>query len=243
MGWIQHGTIWRVGIAAVVVGAIWWTLSMPAAIPDTHSPTGASSSAEVNDWTSVGHTFQMDRGGLYRIDIPLATLKATSTMDVQFYIREHARGPNLRSLRVALTGIPEGKALDYYNSRWQDLPWVSFEFEPLYGYAGKQLYFNVEGKEIQKANTVQALFAYPNGYARGEAYTAEKPAGANMVFRTYTRGTILDLLNLTFPLLAKDRPGFLGLQWVYQALAAAGLALVVVLIGAIFSPPLPKNRH
>lgn len=243
MGWAHRATIWRIGFAAVVIAAAWLALSIPVAVPDTHSPTGASSSAEVNDWTSVGHTFRTDRDGLYRIDVPLTTLKATDSMDVQFYIREHARGPNLRTVRLSLTQMAEGKALDYYKSRWRDLPWVSFEFEPLYGHAGKQLYFNIEGKEIQKANTVQALFAYPNGYDRGEAHTAEKPAGANMVFRTFTRGTVLDLVSATFPMLAKGKPGFLGLQSVYQGITVFALILVVMLLTAVLLPKAHEDHQ
>lgn len=216
--------------AALLVLAAWTAASLPVPIPDTHTGTGASAVGEVNDWTSVGHAFRMDRDGLHRIDVALTTVKASSEIQLQFYVREEPRGPNLRTLRVSLDKIPEGKALDRYSTRWQDLPWVSFEFEPLYGYAGKQLYFNIEGKDIPKANTVQALFAYPNGYQRGEAHTAEKPAGANMVFRTYALGTIPNLLGATFPMLADGKPGFLGAEWVYRLAGAAALGSATLLV-------------
>lgn len=220
-------------MAVVILAAFLVVFSKEVAVPDTHTKTGASATAEVNDWVSVGHSFYTDRDGLCRVDVAMSTLKATNASNVQFYIRGEPRGPNLRSVRVSLPDIPEGKALDLYHTRFQDLPWVSFEFEPLYGYAGKELYFNVEGKEIDRPNTVQALFAYPNGYGRGEAYTSEKPAGASMIFRTYTRGTLSDLLGMTFPLLAKDKPSFLGLEWVYRGLATAVLALVALLFATL----------
>ncbi|GEM_PF-1894804 len=202
-------------------------LSVP--VPDTHSPSGAAAYSEINDWTSVGHTFRTDRDGLRRIEVPLTTLKATEVADVQFYVREEPRGANLRTVKKRLTELSEGKILDYYGTRWQDLPWVVFEFEPLYGYAGKELYFNIEGKDIPKANTVQTLFAYPNGYRRGEAYQAESPAGAGMVFRTYATGSISDALSMSFPLLASGRQGFLASESVYQAIAVAATTLLVAL--------------
>ncbi|MHB1032972.1 MAG: hypothetical protein ACYC0X_34960, partial [Pirellulaceae bacterium] len=227
-------TFW---VAAMAAGfaALWGALQVPVPIPDTHTRTGASSTAEVNDWVSAGSSFLTDRDGLYRIDVALSTLKRTNTMNVQFHVREEVKGPNLRTLRVPLDRLPEGKALDLYNTRWQDLPWLSFEFEPLYGHAGKPLYFNIEGKEIDRPNTVQVLFAYPNSYDRGEAHKSEDPVGANMIFRTYSKGTMAELLDMTFPLLASGRPGLLGQQWVYQGLAIASVALGILLFASIAS--------
>ena len=190
-----------------------------------------------------GHTFRMDRDGLCRIEVPLTTLKRTSTANAQFYIREEADGPNLRSMRIELTKLQEGKILDFYSARWQDLPWVVFEFEPLYGYAGKQLYFNIEGKDIPKENTVQSLFSYPNGYDRGEAFKAEKPADAGMVFRTYTKGTLVELSEITFPLLAEGRPGFLGWQWVYQAVVGSIVVLVLFLFTIVVRLAAQEEDH
>ncbi len=230
-------SLWFAGVstAAIALSAavLWSVMQIPVPVPDTFTGTGASSTADINDWTSVGHSFQMDRDGLCRIDVVLSTLKRTESADIQFHIREEARGPNLRSLRIRLDSFPEGKVLDLYNTRWQDLPWVSFEFEPLHGYAGKPLYFNIEGKDVPRANTVQALFAYPNSYGRGEAHTSEKPAGANMVFRTYTKGNLSDLLETTFPMLSRGRPGLLGVDAIYQSLALAGFILVGLLFRGI----------
>ena len=222
------------GLVVLVVAGVVLGLRAPMPVPDTHTRTGASASAEVNDWTSVANSFWTDRDGLYRIDVALSTLERTDSAELQFYVREGGpKGRIIRELHRSLMDLPEGKVLDLYSTRWRDLPWVSFQFEPLYGYAGKELCFSVEGKGIPLKNTVQVLFAYHNDYPRGEAFTSAKAANARMVFRTFTRGTLAELLGMTFPLLARGRPGFLGWQWVYEAAAAAVVALAVLLFAAI----------
>lgn len=226
---------WKLaGLAIVVVAAAYLAFIAPVPIPDTHSPTGASSVAEVTDWAAAGHTFRTDRDGLSRIDVALSSLKPQEELDIEFYIREYEpTGPNLRVLKKKLTDLPAGKVMELYNRRWEELPWVTFEFEPLYGYEGRQLYFNIEGKDIPRENTVQVLIAYPNGYRKGEAYLSEKPSQGNLVFRTFTAGTTTQLLDSTFPLLAKDRPGILGQEWLYRGLFSGVVLAIVVLFVSI----------
>ena len=230
-----HSSPYRriLAVAILAVVALASVISMPVPMPDSFTTTGASAVAEVNDWASAGHTFRTDREGLWRIDVAMSTLKATEAADVQFYIREQPKGPNLRELRRSLTEIPEGKALEIYSTRFGHLPWVTFQFEPLYGYAGKQLYFNIEGKGIPRESTVQVLFAYPNSYTRGEAYTNEQPAGATALFRTFTMGTTWELAAVTASRLAQERPGFLGTGWAYQGLAAALLLAIFLLFASL----------
>ncbi len=229
---LRKTVLWTAG---TVLGAaiLWGVLQIPVDIPDTHAGSGASSVAEVNDWVSAGQTFRMDRSGLHRIDVPLSTLKRTDISDLQFYVREEVTGPNLRTLLVSLDKLPEGKVLDLYRTRWQDLPWVSFEFEPLSGYTGKSLYFNVEGKNIARENTVQVLFTYKDSYSRGEGYRSEKTADANMVFRAYARGNLSELLDMTFSRVAARRPGFLEADWLYRGTAMIGVTLVGILLAAL----------
>lgn len=226
---LRKALFWTAGIA-VGAAILWAVLQIPTDVPDTHTKTGASAIAEVNDWASAGHTFRMDRDGLSRIDVALSTLRRTDAADLQFYVREEVQGTNLRSLRVKLDRLPEGKALDLYKIPWQDLPWFSFEFEPLSGYAGKTLYFNIEGKDIPRANTVQLLLGHPNSYDRGEGYTSEKPADGNLIFHTYARGTLSDLLGVTLPLLSRGKSGLLGRTWIYWGLAVAALVTIVALL-------------
>ncbi len=87
-------------------------------------------------------------------------------------------------LRTKLSDLPQGKALELYERRWQNLFWVTFQFEPLYGYVGR--------------------------YRLGEAFVSEGPAGGNLVFRTYALGTPLRLLGVTLDLAARGRPGAMG---------------------------------
>jgi len=229
---LQRAAAWT-SMAFLVPMAVWLVLQIPVDVPDTRTSAGFADTAEVNDWTSVGQTFVTSREGLSRIDVPLSTLKRSDEAALQFYVRDDPKGANLRFEQLSLAELVEGRVSDLSKIRWENPPWVSFRFEPLNGYAGKQLYFSVEGKNIPKANTVQAPFAYPNGYKQGEAYREEKPAGANMVFQSYTTGKLLDIFEVTFPQLPKERPGVLGREVAYRGLALAGLALTILLFVSI----------
>ena len=221
-------------LALVAAAAVYFATLIQVPIPDTHSPNGASAVAEVNDWAAAGHTSRTNRDGLTRIDVALSSLQPKQDLDIEFYVREYEpTGPNLRVLKKKLTDLPEGKVMDLYNRRWEDLPWVTFEFEPLQGYEGRQLYFNIEGKDIPRDSTIQVLMAYPNGYRTGEAYVSEKPAQGNLVFRTFTAGTTTQLLDSTFPLLAQGRPGILGQEWLYRGLFTGVLLATVALFVTI----------
>ena len=227
-------TAFRAGLVALALAAAALVAFLPVPLPDTASGLGATNVAPVNDWTSVGHTFRTDMDGLCRVDVALSTLKAAEGVDVQFYVRGGGpEGPNLRTVRRKLSDLPEGKALDLYNTRWRDLPWACFSFEPLYGYAGRQLYFNLEGKNVPRESTVEVLVAYPNSYERGEAYVTEKPAGGTVVFRTFAMGTPAGLLGLTSERLAEGRSGLLGAAWFYSLLAVALLVAGVWLFVGI----------
>ena len=222
------------GLLALDLAALVLATLLPAQLPDTAAGTWGTDATQINDWLSAGQQFRVDREGLSRIDVALSTLKAGDGLDLQFYLREKGpEGPNLRIVRKGLRALPEGKILTLYERRWQDVPWVSFQFEPLYGYSGSQLYFNLEGKDIPRESTVQALVAYPNSYKRGEAYIEEKPAGCNLVFRTFTQGTSAAFLGTSLDLMSAGRPGLLGAVWVYGLLAVATLASMLLLFRRI----------
>lgn len=225
---LDVGLPWAAAFGTLLT-ALSLLLWLPADVPDTNSPFGGNANGTANDWTSTGQTFVPRWNGLRRVSLILAIESPVEGVALTFQVKESPTGEPIRTVKLPLTDIPQGIPYDYRPGGLSER-WVDFDFEPIPDSAGRKLYFSVEGKDIQRENSVQLYMNYHNEYKKGEAYRNEKEEDAHVVFRTQADGRVMELLAVIGENLTRGKSGPFAnpLTYVALAFAYAGLSLAVL---------------
>ena len=222
----------RVGLALMVLIAVLVTVSqIPVDVPDTNSPLEGNHTGEVNAANTIGQTLVASRNGLDRIELTVSAEKPISNAEIKFRIQE-VPWKQSREVTRLVGSLPIGKASDFGPGTITQR-WYSFEFDPIADSAGKQYYFTLEGKTLERPNSVGMLMFFHNGYPLGEAYINGNPVGGHVVFRSYTKGRVSDLIAVLAANATANMPGLAGAPFFYAAVgflyAALGTASAIAI--------------
>jgi hypothetical protein len=224
----------KVAVVAVLAMAalVWLLVAVPVEVPDTSSPPDANHEGTVNGANSLGQTFVPSRDGLDRVDVGLAVQQPTDRAELTFQVME-VPWKKSRTVTRRMSALPVGLVTDYRPGTITER-WYSFSFEPVADSAGKEMFFSLEGREIQGPNSVGLLMFFHNSYPLGEAFLNGEALNANVVFRTYTKGNVLDLTQVvvenwsTHKSVPFDHPAVIcGIALLFAGMAGTTLGLLL----------------
>lgn len=197
--------------------------------PEVEQERASGLAGELLDGHSFGQTFQLQYGGLYRIDLYTATYARENTHPVFFqYCASLAcqGGDELLRLEIPATQISNSG------------PTV-INFPPISGTAGRILYFFVESPGSVPGDAITVYRNDTDVYAGGQMYVDGKPTGGDIAFIAYTRETYTaaGIWNDFYSRASQDKPFF---TFYGILLGLVFLALIVTLVWRP-RPPVPPS--
>lgn len=214
-----------VAVAALLSLGLLTVLLLPVEVPDTSSPPEGNHAGSVEGTTTIGQTFVPIRNGLSRIDLVVSNTPKMPRGRLAFQVRD-AAWKRVREVVVPISSLPLGKVGDLRPGTAM-ANWSSFQFEPIDDSADRELYLSLAIREPSSQEAVGVLMFFHNRYPLGQAYVNGDPANGYVVFRSYARGRVADVLAVWGSNLVREKQGILGSIGLY-----AGAAAVYLLVSA-----------
>lgn len=227
-------------LAMLLAGASLW---LPVDVPAAASRLGANTElglAEGVEWTQE---VRMTGESLSRVAVILADPARGPDRPVVLSVRMDPAGPEVRQARVRTSRLYRGAVWDIAAGR-QDERWTEFSFEPLPVAPGMTVYISLTAPGTPPEQAVRALANF--GPRRGTAQLTQngRPVSdleANLLYRTYERGTVGRLLAVSWENLTRGKPGFLGLGAVYVALGVLAAVTTGLFLAALAAPVVQRG--
>ncbi len=205
-----------IALAAAIVGA---AFSQPLTVRQGLNDIPAG---ELVAGRRLGQTFRAPQGGLYRIDVLLATYARQNSGPVLFQV---SYGPG----EPALVTIPFDAA------EVKDNTFRPFIFEPLDAPPEGTFYFSLEAPEAQPGNAITIWQTSSDSYADGQAYVNDQPAEGDLGFIACFRSTPFDRWRVFVEQVRNGYPYLWRARWLVLAAAIGWVLGTGLLLGQVLA--------
>jgi len=207
-------------VAAVGIIGLWQLGAKPRGQFKNDIPVG-----ELLIGGSVGQSLVVERQGLYRIDVLLAT-----------YAREN-HGPVIFRLKASPSDLTDLAALTFDAADVQNNTFHAFQFKPLALPTGAPLYFGLEAPGATTGNALTIWGTQADSFSEGEAVFTDLPNPnevKDLAFKLYYRPDLPWTIARVSGRLTAGKPDPFGRPWLY---AGPGLLYLYLLfrLGAGFA--------